>query len=239
MHPTGPQSPGVYWVRRAAVLVVLLVLLLGVRWLLTGRGGGTPSATPTPSQSSSSSQSSTPTTRTWLASAKARPVSGTRRRGGPTSRRSGTVGTSIGWTPTSTSPKPTSTGTVACTKSQISVTASTDAASYPVGSTPHLRMKIENTSSTPCTRDIGASQNELLITSGTARVWSSDDCSPGGGSQVVTMAPGQSYSVAVTWLGKLSAKGCPANQPAATKGTYKLTGRNGDVTSAPAVFALT
>jgi hypothetical protein len=203
MHPTGPQSPGVYWVRRAVVLVVLLVLLLGVRWLLTGRGGGTPSATPTPSPSSSSSQSSTPTTST------------------------------------STSPKPTSTGTVSCTKSQISVTASTDAASYPVGSTPHLRMKIENTSSTPCTRDIGASQNELLITSGTARVWSSDDCSPGGGSQVVTMAPGQSYSVAVTWLGKLSAKGCPANQPAATKGTYKLTGRNGDVTSAPAVFALT
>ena len=205
MHPTGPQSPGVYWVRRAAVLVVLLVLLLGVRWLLTGRGGGTPAATPTPSpsQSSSSSQSSTPTTST------------------------------------STSPKPTSTGTVPCAKSQISVTASTDAASYPVGSTPHLRMKIENTSSTPCTRDIGASQNELLITSGTARVWSSDDCSPGGGSQVVTMAPGQSYSVAVTWLGKLSAKGCPANQPAATKGTYKLTGRNGDVTSAPAVFALT
>ena len=203
MHPTGPQSPVVYWVRRAAVLVVLLVLLLGVRWLLTGRGGGTPSATPTPSQSSSSSQSSTPTTST------------------------------------STSPKPTSTGTVACTKSQISVTASTDAASYPVGSTPHLRMKIENTSTTACTRDIGASQNELVITSGSVRVWSSDDCSPGGGSQVVTMAPGQSYSVAVTWLGKLSAKGCPANQPAATKGTYKLTGRNGDVTSAPAVFALT
>jgi len=205
MHPTGPQSPGVYWVRRAAVLVVLLVLLLGVRWLLTGRGGGTPAATPTPSpsQSSSSSQSSTPTTST------------------------------------STSPKPTSTGTVACTKSQISVTASTDAASYPVGSTPHLRMKIENTSSTPCTRDIGASQNELLITSGTARVWSSDDCSPGGGYQVVTMAPAQSYSVAVTWLGKLSKKDCPANQPSASKGTYKLTGRNGDVTSAPAVFALT
>ena len=205
MHPTGPQSPGVYWVRRAAVLVVLLVLLLGVRWLLTGRGGGTPAATPTPSpsQSSSSSQSSTPTTST------------------------------------STSPKPTSTGTVACTKSQISVTASTDAASYPVGSTPHLRMKIENTSSTPCTRDIGASQNELLITSGTVRVWSSDDCNPGGTAQVVTMQPDQSYSVSVTWLGRLSKKGCPANQPLAAKGTYKLTGRNGDVTSAPATFALT
>jgi hypothetical protein len=100
-------------------------------------------------------------------------------------------------------------------------------------------MKIQNTSTTACTRDIGAAQNELVITSGTVRVWSSDDCNPGGTPQVVTMAPGQSYSVAVTWLGRLSQKGCPANQPIASKGTYKLTGRNGDVTSPPAVFALT
>ena len=100
-------------------------------------------------------------------------------------------------------------------------------------------MKIENTSSTACTRDIGAAQNTLLITSGAARVWSSDDCSPGGAPQVVTMAPGHSYSVSVTWLGKLSQKGCPPNEPSATKGTYKLTGRNGEVTSAPAVFDLT
>ena len=210
MHPTGPQSPGVYWVRRALVVVVLLALLLGVRWLLTGRGGGTPTASPTPSSTPSGASSSASSSHTATPS-----------------------------TSPTTSPKPTSTGPTACTKDQIAVTASTDAASYPVGATPHLRMKIENTSTTACTRDIGASQNELVITSGSVRVWSSDDCSPGGGSQVVTMAPGQSYSVAVTWLGKLSAKGCPANQPAATKGTYKLTGRNGDVTSAPAVFALT
>jgi len=210
MHPTGPQSPGVYWVRRALVVVVLLALLLGVRWLLTGRGGGTPTASPTPSSTPSGASSSASSSHTATPS-----------------------------TSPTTSPKPTSTGPTACTKDQITVTASTDAASYPVGATPHLRMKIENTSTTACTRDIGASQNELVITSGSVRVWSSDDCSPGGGSQVVTMAPAQSYSVAVTWLGKLSKKDCPANQPSATKGTYKLTGRNGDVTSAPAVFALT
>jgi hypothetical protein len=119
------------------------------------------------------------------------------------------------------------------------VTASTDAASYPTGSTPRLRMKIENSSSRACVRDVGAPQNELVLTSGSVRVWSSDDCNPGGTPQVVTMAPGQSYSVSVTWLGHLSKKGCPANQPMAAKGTYKLTGRNGDITSAPATFALT
>jgi hypothetical protein len=212
IHPTGPQPPGVYWVRRAVAVVVLLVLILGVRWLLTGRSGDsdTPVAAPTTS-SSASPTSASPAASSAQPSASA----------------------------TSASPKPTGTAVAACTKDQITVTASTDAASYPVGSTPRLRMKIENTSDKACTRDIGAPQNELVITSGSVRVWSSDDCNPGGTAQVVTMAPGQSYSVSVTWLGHLSKKGCPANQPIASKGTYKLTGRNGDVTSAPATFALT
>jgi hypothetical protein len=56
---------------------------------------------------------------------------------------------------------------------------------------------------------------------------------------VQTIEPGQSYSVTVTWLGKVSQKGCPANQPAAKAGSYKVTGRNGAVVSAPAVFSLT
>jgi hypothetical protein len=217
IHPTGPQSPGVYWVRRAVVLLVLLALVLGVRWLLTGRGGsGTPVAAPT--SSSTSTPTSAPT------SAAPTPSAST---------------TSARPQATSASPKPTGTGVKACAKTQISVTTSTDAASYAVGATPRLRMKIENSSTTACTRDIGAAQNELLISSGTVRVWSSDDCNPGGTAQVVTMQPGQSYSVSVTWLGRLSKKGCPANQPLASKGTYKLTGRNGDVTSAPATFSLT
>jgi cytoskeletal protein RodZ len=220
IHPTGPQSPGVYWFRRAVVLVVLLALLLGVRWLVTGRGGGTPEAAPT----TSSSPSSTPTAGATTASST---PSATATSAKPTASA------------TKASPTTTATGVKACAKSQIAVTASTDAASYAVGSTPRLRMKIQNTSTTACTRDIGAPQNELLITSGTVRVWSSDDCNPGGSAQVVTMQPGQSYSVSVTWLGRLSKKGCPANQPLAAKGTYKLTGRNGDVTSAPATFALT
>jgi hypothetical protein len=100
-------------------------------------------------------------------------------------------------------------------------------------------MKIQNTSQTACKRDIGADKNELIITSGSAHVWSSDDCSPGGNAQIETIAPGQSFSVAVTWLGRLSQPSCPTNQPAASKGNYKLVGRNGTVSSSPAVFSLT
>lgn len=132
-----------------------------------------------------------------------------------------------------------SSGTGNCKNNQIQVTASTDAASYQVGATPRLRMRIQNVSSSACKRDIGSKSNELVITSGNARVWSSDDCNAGGTSQVVTLKPDQSYSVDVTWLGRLSQKGCPPDQPIAEAGTYKLVGRNGEVESDPAVFSLT
>jgi hypothetical protein len=215
MHPVGPQSPGTYWLRRLLVLAVVVALLLGIRWLLVG-GDEEPTASGTQSPSPSASPTST-----------APDASGS-----PTA------------TPTA-SPTTSPTATAApgpdgqCADAAISVTATTDAASYTVGSTPRLRMRIENTSGKACKRDVGAAQNELVITSGSTRVWSSDDCNPGGDPNVVTLEPGQSYSVSVTWLGRLSQKGCPADQPLAEAGTYKLTGRNGEVTSEPAVFALT
>lgn len=216
LHPVGPASPGVYWFRRIMVLVVLVALLLGVRWLLTGRGGDGSSSAAGPSSSPTASPTTSP-------SSTAKPSTS------PTTKPSGS--------PTSKPSTPAAVGE--CKDSAITVTASTDAASYAVGSTPRLRMRIQNTSDTACKRDVGAAMNELLITSGTARVWSSDDCNTAGTQQVATLQPGQSYSVSVTWLGRLSAKGCPADQPLAQKGSYKLTGRNGEIVSQPAVFALT
>ncbi len=216
MHPVGPQSPGTYWVRRVLVILVILALALGVRWLLTGRSGS-PTASPTTSPVATGSSSPTPSTSAT-----------------PSPTPSKTASASPSKTASATS-----TGIQACPDSAITVTASTDAASYTVGSTPRLRMRIQNTGSAACTRDIGAAQNELVISSGDTRVWSSDDCNQGGNPQIATLAPDQSYSVSVTWLGRLSAKGCPADQPLAEAGTYKLVGRNGEVTSEPAVFSLT
>jgi hypothetical protein len=225
MHPRGRAPASVYWVRRALVLVVLVALLLVLRWgyhritHTSSDAAPGPSATPTVT-ATHSTPTPTPThTPTHTASA--------------TASATATAGPSSSGTPS-----PTAT-TKLCSDSDITVTASTDAASYPVGSTPKLRMRIQNTSSTPCRRDVGAVQNELVITSGAAHVWSSDDCSPGGQPDVATLQPDQSYSVTVTWLGRLSAKGCPANEPLAQAGSYKLTGRNGSVVSPASIFALT
>lgn len=232
MHPTGPQPPRVYWVRRALVLGVLLLLLLGVRHLLRGGGGAAPASASQASAPAPSAPASSPSPAPSFSVATSTVST-------PSSAPTATPTRTATATSASATPKPTPSGPPACTSSQIAVTASTDAASYPVGSTPHLRMRIQNVSSTACTRDVGALQNTLLITSGSAHVWSSDDCNPGGTPQVVTMAPGASYSVSVTWLGRLSRPGCPPNEPMATKGTYRLTGRNGTIVSAPAVFVLT
>ena len=214
MHPVGPQSPSVYWVRRAVVIVVLLVILGLLIWFLGGGGGGDGAAAgPGPTTSASPSVSDS-----------------------PDASPSPSVSASK-------SPKPsksaTSTAPVACKDSAISVTASTDAASYPVGATPRLRMRITNSSSTACKRDVGAAATELIINVEGAQFWSSDDCNPGGDPDVVVLDPKQSYSVTYTWMGNQSKEGCPSGLAAAGAGTYELVGRNGDVRSDPQAFSLT
>lgn len=46
MHPVGPRSSGVYWVRRALLAAVVVVVLVGVVWWVVGRAAG-PAAAPT------------------------------------------------------------------------------------------------------------------------------------------------------------------------------------------------
>ena len=94
-------------------------------------------------------------------------------------------------------------------------------------------MRIQNTSDTACKRDIGGRDERARHHLGHSPGLVLGRLQHGGTQQVVTLQPGQSYSVSVTWLGRLSQKGCPADQPLAPKGSYKLTGRNGDVRSAP------
>lgn len=224
MRPVGPQPPSVYWVRRAVVLVVLAAIVAGIVWLVAGRGGGpTGTASPDPSDTPAATPAMSVTTPAPSASpTKATPKP----------------------TKTTATPKPTKTATTpaaitACPDSAIQVVASTDAASYKIGATPRLRMQITNSSTASCKRDVGASANELIVNQDGKRFWSSDDCNPGGKADVVTLEPGQSYSVSLGWLGRGSQPGCPADQPAATAGTYELVGRNGDVMSSPQKFALT
>jgi hypothetical protein len=128
----------------------------------------------------------------------------------------------------------------ACEDSAILVEATTDASTYPVGSTPRLTLAITNTGQVACKRDVGPKANELVITSGGYHVWSSDDCNASDKSKVVVLKPDEKVASSITWNGRLSQKGCPdeGDGAQAKAGRYDLVGRNGKVTSEPTPFAL-
>ena len=138
-------------------------------------------------------------------------------------------------TPTKTASPPAITS---CPDSAIKVTALTDASSYAAGAKPHLTVSVTNTGTVSCKRDIGRAAMGLLIMSGSARTWSSDDCAPGGQAAVNTLKPGQVFSSTVIWNRTTSKSGCPAGQPAAAAGTYTLTARNLTLKSTPVTFVL-
>jgi len=99
-------------------------------------------------------------------------------------------------------------------------------------------MTIENVGDVACDRDVGPKANTLEITSGGYHVWSSDDCSPGGKSKIITLQPGDKVSSAVSWNGELTSEGCPGGEGQAKPGRYDLVGKNVDVTSDAVPFAI-
>ncbi len=128
----------------------------------------------------------------------------------------------------------------ACPDTAIEVTAKADAQTYPPSRRPILTIGVANKGAVACTRDVGQAAREIRVFSGNDRVWSSDDCSPGGGSQVVTLNPGAApVTFSVTWARKRSAPGCPAGARDVPSGTYRVTGRFGDVVSASDTFTMT
>jgi hypothetical protein len=48
MSPVGPEAPTVYWVRRAAVVLILVTLVAGIWWLLAGGSDPAPTSSPSP-----------------------------------------------------------------------------------------------------------------------------------------------------------------------------------------------
>jgi len=142
--------------------------------------------------------------------------------------------------PTSATPTPTPTPTeiTDCADEDILVEASAEEAIYPVGSTPNLSLTVTNIGTRPCKRDVGPGANELLVTAGDYSIWSSDDCNPSDDKDVVTLDRGDAFQTQLVWDGSLSEPGCPPDMPMADAGEYTVTGRNGDLYSAPSALRL-
>jgi hypothetical protein len=156
--------------------------------------------------------------------------------GAPASPAAATPAPTLG--PGLPSPAPSPTAAAACAGAALKVEPAVGEDSYRVGTSPRLTLSVTNTGPAPCTADLGSAVVELLVFSGSDRIWSSDDCSKPGPADVTTLAPGKPVVQRVVWDGRRSRPGCTGDKERAQAGTYRVAGRVGQLRAQGEVFRL-
>ena len=215
MHPVGHRPPNVYWRRRVLALVVLVVVVALVVWGATALVGAL--------RGDDAGAAGATTDRTADTGAADQGASQD-----PAAGVTETTAAAEGEVP-------------ACAAETTAVVATADATSYALGATAKIGMTITNSGAAACTLDAGSAALELLVVSGEDRIWSSDDCQENAESRPTTVEPGEAGMLAssVEWTLVRSGEGCAKDLPALKAGTYQLTARAGEITSAPLVLQLT
>ncbi|MDT4980002.1 MAG: hypothetical protein QOG07_1881 [Pseudonocardiales bacterium] len=196
LHPIGTRPPAVYWRRRLALFIALLVLVVLTAWVLRPGGDKKQAAADT-------SPHSTPHSTSHAAPTSAH----------PTSKHA------------STSAKASSTRSpvaAPCQAGALKVAAVVDKPSYRVGEQPMVLLQVTNTGSAPCVQNLADSQVELRVYNGESRVWGSHDCTVQPGVSDRTLAVGQPVRVSVVWSGLSSQPKCAGTRQRVGAGTYTL-----------------
>ena len=109
-----------------------------------------------------------------------------------------------------------------------------------MGQQPVLDLVVRNVSAVACVRDLGAAHQEVLLYDvHNRRLWSSNDCYPGGTKDPQVLGPGDSASFSVTWSGLSSRPKCAGERARVAAGGYTLLGRLGTLTSKRSPIRLT
>lgn len=127
---------------------------------------------------------------------------------------------------------------VTCAAADLALTVTTDARSYAPGVAPELTVAITNTGDVPCTIDAADGHRDLVVTSGSDRVWSTADCAGEGAERLLLLEPGARDETTSTWHRIRSAEGCPDELPEPGPGTYAAEVSLAGAESATAVFEL-
>lgn len=213
--PVGPESPSTYWLRRAVLVGLVVLVVLLAWWLvasLTRSGSSTapgPSATPAAVSSWSPQGWATPPATASASASSAKP-----------STPSATPAASSESTPASASPTTTA-AAQACSGSVLDVAIRADAARAPVNEIVPLHLRVRNTASAPCR--LSGEAIAVTVTSGSDRIWSTEDCRAWQPRVDVTLAAGQYLNTDVTWPGKRSVGSCTPSKEELRPGTYVAT----------------
>ncbi|UKA50160.1 hypothetical protein LFT48_01050 [Arthrobacter sp. FW305-123] len=144
-----------------------------------------------------------------------------------------------GTTPTG-SAAPSPSASPVCDLNLMTVAAKTDKPAYGPEEKPLLTMTITNGGTAPCEVNVGTSQMEYLLMSGSDRIFSSKDCQAGGEDLIKTIQPGKSETANFPWQRNRTLEGCAsiAVTPGAGGAYYTFEARLGNKASPKVAFQL-
>ncbi|HRN28622.1 MAG TPA: hypothetical protein PK890_02800, partial [Terrimesophilobacter sp.] len=88
----------------------------------------------------------------------------------------------------------------ACDPLDLLLEPVTDKNSYAAGEQPQISMRVTNESASACAVNLGSTEQEFRITSGSDSIWSSRDCQTGAVDAVRTVEAGASIDLpAIPW----------------------------------------
>ena len=250
----GPLPPAVYWRRRAVVLGAGLLFLIVLLYSCTGtdRNTGAPGTDPSPSGSAGAQPDPSGSVLTPQSGGPS-PTAGDSGGGANTGGGTGDGGASSGGGNTgggvnngggngnggATGQPVSDDGT--CTDSELLVTPVAVPPTAQRGTVVTLRLKVKNVSNRTCSRDVGADLQELYIKAGAEKIWSSDTCGTGKGSDPQSFTPNFERSYELGWNGRVDnrcANGL-ANGEFAAIGAYQVFARVGTKISEPVKLTIT
>lgn len=128
-------------------------------------------------------------------------------------------------------------GASTCTAEGLDVAVATAQRAHPAGVQPTLEVTVTNTGDASCVVDLAATQ--ILVTSGSDRIWSSADCpADDAPEQVVLLPGGASETWTTAWPRVRSDEQCRDGLPEPRPGTYRVEVSLLGSTSEQAVFDL-
>ena len=129
---------------------------------------------------------------------------------------------------------------IPCTADDLTITTTANPRDFGAGSLPVFDVQLENVGSAPCSVDTAAAGTELLITSGSDRIWSSADCpdeSPINARSFLLDA-GAQEAFQVTWSRQRSVESCTTVTAEPRPGTYRAALTIQGIESDVATFTL-
>ncbi|MGZ4429081.1 MAG: hypothetical protein ACXVW2_04840 [Nocardioidaceae bacterium] len=216
MRPRGPLPARVYWTRRLLMVAVVMGVVLGVARVVGGGGNpaGAASARPVGATETTSPPSSfgpTPAAgATSTPDEQAGPQQGRTGRGAATGTPSGQP---------SATPSALAQPTGPCADSDVQVTPSVDGTAI-AGQDVTFTLNLTTINSPACTWQVSPRSVVLKLTSGSDRIWSTQDCPGKVPKEPVVIRQGRDTRVHVVWNGQRSDGSCSPTTPWAQPGYY-------------------